>query len=377
MKRVEQHKSLSTSLISDASPARTDLSNNGMLDAVMRRDRAYDSLFVYGVASTGIYCRPSCPSRRPSRSKITIFNGPAEAELAGLRACMRCRPRDEYPRDVTLSRKASVFIGNNLDRKLTLKELSTAVGVSEFHLQRTFKRVVGVTPKRFAGTLKLERIRGALKRGDSVRRSLYDAGYDSLGSFSSKRDETLGMRVSEYKKGGEGMDILYSITSCMLGRLLVGATRYGVCSLAIGVSDARLISILKSEYPSAVIQQDRGSISGWLGMIVEYVEGERPVSLSRMPLDIQATAFQRRVWEELRAVPYGTTVTYGELARRISQPQASRAVGKACATNPVALLIPCHRVVRKDGSIGGYRWGVEKKRLLLEKERELSREKSN
>ncbi|MBI2648546.1 MAG: bifunctional DNA-binding transcriptional regulator/O6-methylguanine-DNA methyltransferase Ada [Thaumarchaeota archaeon] len=341
--------------------------------AVKTRDGSYNGRFVFGALSTKIYCRPSCPSKRPSREGVVFFAGPRAAEVAGFRACLRCRPRDEAapPSNRRIVEAACAFIERNLDGKVTLRVIGEHVAISPFYLQRIFKRIVGITPRQYAEKAKLDRAKLLLKRGESVRRSTYASGHSSTSWLYSNSASMLGMRPSAYKNGGEGMRVSYCITGCNLGRLLVAGTDRGVCAVSLADSDEKLESFLRNEYPKAEIDGDASKLTSWVRRIVNYVDGKEDSLLSELPLDIRATSFKFKVWRELQSIPYGATCSYAEVARRIGSPRASRAVGNACATNPVALIIPCHRVVRMDGDPGGYRWGLDRKRALLKKEAEF------
>jgi len=345
--------------------------NDERWEAVQVRDQRYDSLFVYGVLSTGIYCRPSCPSRRPGKEKVIFFPDPSLAEKAGFRPCKRCKPNEKTNLSPQASwvEKLCNYIKKNFDKKLTLKSLSEKMGVSPFYLQRTFKRVTAVTPRQYAEAFRLDHLKIMLRDGKSVRRSIYDAGYNSVSSLYSRPGAKLGMQPGVYKRGGEGVKIWYLIADCFLGRLLVAWTRYGVCGVSLGDSDDKLLQALRNEYPQAKVQESHTQLTKWISAILRYMEGEESGRhLIDMPLDVKATTFKRRVWKELQSIPYGSTLSYGEIAKRISIPKGSRAVASACASNPVAIVIPCHRAIRRDGSLGGYRWGVERKKSLLEME---------
>lgn len=336
--------------------------------AVLERDRSSDGEFVYAVRSTGIYCRPSCPSRRPGRAQVLFFGLPEAAEEAGFRPCLRCRPRStDLPEHlVEPVRKASRYIEANLDRPVTLADLSAEVNLSPYHLQRTFKRVMGVTPRQYAEARRLDRFKTQLKEGDSVTEALYDAGYSSSSRLYERAPAQLGMTPSAYRRGGAGMTIGYTIVDSTLGRLLVAATHKGICSVCLGDSDTYLETTLREEYPAADIHRDGDDMRGWVHALLRHLEGAEP--RLELPVDVKGTAFQWRVWEALKAIPYGTTRSYGQVAQALGEPTAARAVARACATNPVAIVVPCHRVVGQNGKLTGYRWGVERKRRLLEQE---------
>jgi AraC family transcriptional regulator of adaptative response/methylated-DNA-[protein]-cysteine methyltransferase len=336
--------------------------------AVLAHDRAADGSFVYGVASTGIYCRPSCPSRRPHRNRVAFFETAADAERAGFRACLRCQPRvavhiDPWPDRI---RRACAHLAN-VDGHLPLAVLARKLGGSPYHLQRNFKRLVGVTPREYAEACRLRKVKRELQKGGPVTNAVMDAGYGSSSRFYERAAPKLGMSPSAYRRGGVGMLIRYTILDSPLGRLLVGATTGGVCSIALAASDADLERALSREYSGATLVKDDGALQEWTIAILDHLAG-KPTTLD-LPLDIQATAFQWQVWRALCAIPYGETRSYGEIASAIGRPRAVRAVGRACATNPVAIAIPCHRVLPQAGGLGGYRWGVARKKALLARER--------
>jgi AraC family transcriptional regulator, regulatory protein of adaptative response / methylated-DNA-[protein]-cysteine methyltransferase len=336
--------------------------------SVLARDRRADGTFVYAVRSTGVYCRPSCPSRRPRREVVTFFADADAAEEAGFRACRRCRPREAHAADPWIEkiRRACVYLAN-VDGHPSLATLARRVGGSPYHLQRNFKRLVGVSPREYADAVRLRKVKTGLRRGDPVTDAMLDAGYGSSSRFYERAVPKLGMSPSAYRRGGAGRSIKYAIVESPLGRLLVGATSRGVCAVAMGASDADLEHALAREYPAASIAKDDGAMAQWTNDIVAHLAGRRP--RLDLPLDVQATSFQWQVWEALRAIPYGETRTYGQVAAAIGRPRAVRAVARACATNPVALAIPCHRVVAATGESGGYRWGANRKKALLARER--------
>jgi AraC family transcriptional regulator of adaptative response/methylated-DNA-[protein]-cysteine methyltransferase len=330
--------------------------------AVLRRDALCDGRFVYAVSSTGVYCRPSCPSRRPRRDRVSFFAGAPEAEAAGYRACLRCGDGGV----ATTVERARRYLDAHADERVTLQQLGRVAGLSPFHLQRTFQRIVGLTPKAYAAARRTERFKRSLKKGSDVTSAIYEAGYGSSSRAYEKSGERLGMTPSEYRRGGTGMRIRYATVSSPLGRLLVGATERGVCSVAIGDDDAALLMSVRREYPNAALERAGDGLPELIEAVVQRLEGN-PAS-AQVPLDVTATAFQWRVWKALQAIPHGTTRSYAEIAATIGRPGAVRAVARACASNRVALLIPCHRVVRSDGDLGGYRWGAERKAELLQRE---------
>ena len=343
--------------------------------AVLKRDSRFDGRIFFAVRSTGIYCRPSCPARRPRREQVIFFRVPEAAEHAGFRSCQRCRPRNATTVDpqVDMVRRLCRFIEERAGELPTLDELSTHAGASPYHLQRVFKTVVGITPKQFAQAFRVSSFKRNVKKpGASVTGAMYDAGYGSSSRLYERAPAELGMTPAEYRRGAKGLRIVYTLVQSPLGRLLVSATEKGICAVRLGDSDRELEADLASEYRFAEIHRDDESLRSSVAQLLDHLKGERPHI--DLPLDVQATAFQRRVWEELRKIPYGSTRSYGDVARAIGRPTATRAVARAIATNPVAVVIPCHRVVREDKSLGGYRWGVERKRALLERERFASDE---
>ena len=337
--------------------------------AVIARNRDADGLFVYAVHSTGVYCRPSCPSRRPRRERVSFFDATAEARRAGFRACRRCRPDATGAAEpwVDKIRRACVYLAN-VDGHPSLATLAARLGGSPYHLQRNFKRLVGVTPREYAEAVRLRKVKRRLRDGEDVTGAMFDAGYGSSSRFYERAAPKLGMSPSTYRRGGAGMSIQYAIVDSPLGRLLVAATSRGVCAVAMGSSDAELERALAREYPAATIAGDSSALATWTTEILAHLSGRQP--RLDLPLDVQATAFQWQVWQALAAIPYGETRTYREIAKTIGRPGAVRAVARACATNPVALAIPCHRVVSADGSTGGYRWGADRKKTLLSHERQ-------
>ena len=351
----------------------TVINNSELWNAVVSRDASRDGSFVFAVRSTGIYCRPSCPARRPRREQVRFFQVAEAAEQAGFRACRRCHPRRAATDDpqLDLVRRICHAIDEHDEEPVTLKTLSTETGVSAHHLQRTFKNVMGITPRQYAEFRKLNQFKSKVKDGASVTEAMYDAGYGSSRGLYEKSSARLGMTPATYGRGGQGMRIIYTIADCPLGRVLVAATARGVCSVALGDSDAELSAALFAEYPNASIDSRdtviSPSLNVWLSRVLEHLSGKSP--RIDLPLDIQATAFQWRVWEELQRIPLGATRSYQEIAKAIGKPKAVRAVASACAGNHVAVVIPCHRVIREDKSLGGYRWGLKRKEELLERER--------
>jgi AraC family transcriptional regulator of adaptative response/methylated-DNA-[protein]-cysteine methyltransferase len=340
--------------------------------AIQTRDADYDGLFYYGVRTTGVYCRPSCASRQPKRDNVLFFALPEAAQQAGFRACLRCRPAEAAIRDpqAELTQSLCRLIDQHLEEPLNFAALSEQVKLSQFHLQRLFKKLMGITPRQYAEARRADLFKSRIKGGQSVTEAMYDAGYGSSSRLYEKAASQMGMTPATYRKGGKGMKIDYTITQCTLGLLLVAVTDKGVCSVTLGDKSEELASGLREEFPQAEIACGEKLLQAQVRALLKHLAGQEPHP--GLPLDVQGTAFQKRVWEELRRIPYGQTASYGEIARRIGQPSATRAVARACATNPVALVTPCHRVIRENGDLGGYRWGVERKRQLLEKEKSAS-----
>jgi len=327
--------------------------------AVMARDRRFDGAFVYAVRSTGIYCRPSCGSRKPRRSQVSFFPIPEAAEREGFRACRRCHPAAANGSDPTVA---------------LVREACRAIAAGQVppgdprRLARAFKRILGITPRAYAEARRVARFKQELKRRKQVSPALYEAGYGSTSRVYERTHEQLGMTPATYARGGVGVEIVFVTVPTALGRLLVAATDRGVCRVMLGETATKLEADLRGEFDAADVREDHsGKLEGYVEAILSYLEGTEPHL--DLPLDIRATAFQRRVWQELRHIPFGETRTYAEVAKAIGQPQATRAVARACATNPAALVIPCHRVVRADGKVDGYRWGLERKKTLLEMEK--------
>jgi AraC family transcriptional regulator, regulatory protein of adaptative response / methylated-DNA-[protein]-cysteine methyltransferase len=322
----------------------------------------FDGLFFTAVRSTGIYCKPSCRSRLPKRENITFYPTQVEAERAGFRACLRCKPNLENtisPTAAMLVRACEII---EASEAVSLEDLSAELNISPSHLQRIFKSALGVSPKEFADAKRLESFKRQARETD-VTTALYESGFGSSRALYEKAGEKLGMTPAAYKKGGKGMKISYAIVESKFGKLLVAATEKGICKISFDETDEHL----RQEFPAAEIAANENGLSSHVAAILQHLEGNR--KQLDLPLDLQATAFQMRVWAELRRIPYGETRSYKEIAAAIEQPSAVRAVARACATNPVAIVTPCHRVVGSDGKLTGYRWGVERKKELLDKEK--------
>jgi AraC family transcriptional regulator, regulatory protein of adaptative response / methylated-DNA-[protein]-cysteine methyltransferase len=337
--------------------------------AVLARDPRCDGDFVFAVSSTRVYCRPSCPSRRPRRDRVTFFRLPEAAEQAGFRACKRCHPKRATSIDpqIEMVQRACRYMDTQDETPITLVDLGKHLRVSAFHLQRVFKKVMGITPREYADARRIAKFKTRVRESGSVAGAMYDAGFSSSSRLYARAPTELGMTPATYGRGGRGAIINYTTVPCSLGRLLVAATERGVCAVKLGDSDAELSIALTNEYPSADIQRTDSMLSDPVDRLLKYLSGNKPDL--QLPLDIQATAFQWQVWKSLRTIPYGETRSYREVAKAIGRPAAVRAVARACATNPVALVIPCHRVIREDETLGGYRWGLERKDALLEQEK--------
>jgi AraC family transcriptional regulator of adaptative response/methylated-DNA-[protein]-cysteine methyltransferase len=335
--------------------------------AVCAREPAADGAFYYSVRSTGVYCRPSCPARTPRRANVAFHASCLDAEAAGFRPCLRCRPTEPplAERQAEAVARACRLIEAS-DEAPDLASLAEACGMSRFHFHRIFKAHTGITPKAYASARRAERTKRALAQAPTVTEAVYDAGFNSSGRFYAASQGVLGMTPTRYRAGGIGESIRFAVGACSLGAILVAATAKGICAILIGEDPDRLVRDLQDRFPQAELVGAEPGFERTVAQVVGLVEAPR-IGLD-LPLDVRGTAFQQRVWEALRRIPPGQTVSYAELAERVGLPAGARAVAGACAANPVAVAIPCHRVVRNDGSISGYRWGVERKRALLERE---------
>jgi AraC family transcriptional regulator of adaptative response/methylated-DNA-[protein]-cysteine methyltransferase len=336
--------------------------------AVLKRDAKHDGQFVFAVSSTGVYCRPSCPSKRPRRENVKFFGEPSAAEKAGYRACLRCRPKAASANGSSGKVKSICrYIEQHLDEPVTLARLGKEFHMSPFHLQRVFKSALGVTPRAYADSLRVQQLKRNLKAGHSVTRAMYDAGYSSSSRLYERASSQLGMTPDKYRRGAVAARIRYTLADSPFGRLLIAATDRGICSIQFADTDDELEQGIKQEFPFANRTRDDSALAGWKADLLRQMEGQH---LSEaLPLDIRATAFQRNVWEHLQSIPFGETRSYAQVAKAIGHPTASRAVARACATNPVAVAIPCHRIGRQDGGLSGYRWGVKRKKSLLQMEK--------
>ncbi len=344
------------------------LSDDLRWNAVLGRDHSLDGKFVYAVSTTGIYCRPSCPSRQSKRENTVFFTTPVDAERAGYRACLRCRPTQSTveERHVQAVRTACAAI-DAAEQAPGLKELAAAVELSPSHFHRQFKRLVGLTPREYAAGKRVARLQDQLHEGSPVADAIYAAGYGSSSRVYETAKRTLGMTPGEYRDGGRNVTIDFTVTQSPLGKLLVAATAQGVCCIEFGSNAKALRKSLTERFPAARLTENDNNLRQWVSNITAFIR--TPRHGLRLPLDIQGTAFQQRVWKALQDIPPGRTSSYREVAAAIGQPTAHRAVASACSANKLALAIPCHRVVRTDGQLGGYRWGLDRKRKLLANEK--------
>ena len=337
-------------------------------EAVARRDPAADGAFLYSVRTTGVYCRPSCAARLANRENVRFHLTCAEAERAGFRPCKRCRPNEASlgQRNAAAITAACRLI-EQAEETPSLDALAKRAGMSRFHFHRVFKQVTGVTPRSYAAAHRAKRVRDELAGSGSVTAAIYNAGFNSSGRFYAASSDLLGMTPSAFRKGGSGAEIRFAVGECWLGSILVAATDKGVCAIMLGDDPGALARDLQDRFPNARLSGDDQEFERLVARVVGYVEA--PGTGLDLPLDVRGTAFQQRVWQALRAIPPGSTATYTDIAKRIGRPKSVRAVARACATNAVAVAIPCHRVVRTDGSLSGYRWGVQRKRALLDREK--------
>ena len=339
------------------------LTDDARWQAVQTRDAAFDGQFYYAVKTTGIYCRPSCPSRRAKREHVQFFADPEGAQAAGFRACLRCAPGEVGAAQRVVAQLQVLL--DTAEPVPTLAQLGQAVGLSPFHVQRVFKAALGVSPKQYALGRRGERLKAELRAGRTVTTAMYDAGHASPRTLYDPATDQLGMSPTDYRRGGAGQRIRYTVAASALGPMLVAATARGLCSVRFG-EEGELVAELRAEYPQAELLPDVGALQPYLKALHAELAG-RTAALT-LPRDAAGTDFQRRVWEALRGIPAGETRSYAEVAAMIGEPMAVRAVARACASNPLALVVPCHRVVRKGGGLGGYRWGEERKRALLDGE---------
>ncbi len=343
-----------------------------MWRAVLTRDVQFNDAFVYAVDTTGVFCRPTCGSRRPLRSNVHFFVDAASAKAEGYRPCRRCLPERLRPAINDVVRELAQAIEQSPQQALTLRDLAARTGYSAFHLQRQFKLLIGSTPKTYQNAVRMNALKAALRRDDgTVADAVYAAGFGSGSRMYEQTQAHLGMTPTAYRRGGEGLLISYASGATALGLLMIGATDRGICSLQFGEDHDALRESLRQRFPNAHLQpmpdSQRETFHSWLAALNEHLQGVLP--RLNLPLDVRGTAFQLIVWRYLQQIPYGDVATYAQVAAAIGKPSAARAVALACASNPVALLVPCHRVVRGDGGLGGFRWGVARKRVLLDTER--------
>ena len=336
-------------------------------EAVRRRDRAADGAFYYAVRTTGVYCRPSCSARQPRRENVEFHATPAAAEAAGFRPCKRCKPTAQglAERHAAVVAKACRLI-EQAEELPSLDDLARGAGLSPFHFHRVFKSVTGVTPKAYADAYRGRRVRDELKSAGTVTEAIYGAGFNSNARFYESSDDLLGMTPSEFRDDGAGATIRFAVGECSLGSILVAATDKGVCAIQFGDDPDALVRNLQDAFSKAKLVGGDAAFEQLVAKVVGFIEA--PQHGLDLPLHVRGTAFQQKVWRALRKIRPGTTASYAAIAERIGEPKAVRAVAQACGANPVAVAIPCHRVVRRDGALSGYRWGVERKRALLEKE---------
>ena len=345
------------------------LSDHDRWEALTNRDSLTWGEFVYGVLTTGVYCRPHCASRLPNRENVRFFETSIEAEKAGFRPCKRCKPEStdwRQPRTRAVLEACRMIA--EADEPLSLKALAQGVGLSPFYFQRLFKRILGVTPKQYIMEKRSNRLRAHLRRGSTITEVIYHAGFASSSRFYEKATTTLGMKPSVYKNGAQGVRIRFAIVPCFLGLVLVASTGQGLCAIDFGDTAEALKGSLRRRFPKAEFQNPDPQFTAMIAKVLAFLENPDHSRLG-LPLDVQGTAFQRRVWLALQEIPAGDTVSYADIASLVGKPKAARAIAQACAANPLAVAIPCHRVVRGNGQLGGYRWGVERKQFLIDRER--------
>lgn len=348
------------------------MNNEIFWQAMTTNDARFNGIFFVTVKTTKIYCKPTCTARLPKRENIEFVRTWQEAENKGFRACLRCHPKLEKtidPQIETVLRACEIL---ERAENISLEDLSAELNLSPYHLQRTFKEIIGVSPKKYAENLRLEKFKSEIKQGSDVVTAMYESGYGSSSRLYENISDKLGMTPKTYQKGGKGMKIDYTITNCELGKMLVARTEKGVCAVTFGDDESYLTEKLQEEYKQAEIKKDETNLKEYVEAILQNLSGKNKRIV--LPIDVQATAFQMQVWEALRKIPYGKTLSYKQVAESLGNPKAVRAVARACATNRVAVVIPCHRVVGSDGSLSGYRWGIERKKKLIETEKKQQSE---
>jgi AraC family transcriptional regulator, regulatory protein of adaptative response / methylated-DNA-[protein]-cysteine methyltransferase len=365
---MKQRSIMGIKTLANAPRAQAQIARDPRWTAVVARDPACDGKFVYAVKTTGVYCRPTCPSRRAKPQNVAFYATCEQAERAGFRACQRCRPKQVSPakEHAALIAAACRKIEQS-DGETTLQALAASVGMSSFHFHRLFKSATGLTPKAYGDAHRSKRVRSELAdRHNSVTEAIYGAGFNSNGRFYERSNSVLGMTPTAFRSGGADVDIKFAVGECSLGSILVAVSGKGVCAILLGDNPDELARDLQDRFPRANLIGGDAEFDELVATVVGFVEA--PGLGLALPLDVRGTAFQQRVWQALRAIPAGKTTSYAEIARWIGAPKAVRAVAQACGANAIAVAIPCHRVVRNDGSPSGYRWGVERKRALLAKE---------
>lgn len=352
---------------SKAKPAATG--DEARWAAVLARDRSADGTFCYSVATTGVYCRPSCAARRAKRENVTFHDGPAAAERAGFRPCLRCKPQGPSLDERNAAKIAEACRRiESADEPPKLADLARQAGFAPFHFHRVFKEITGLTPKAYALAHRHARLRNGLNRAGTVTEAALEAGYGSSARFYAASEKVLGMSPRAFRGGGANTELKFAVGSCSLGNILVAASSIGISAILLGDDPGALIRDLEHRFPQAALVGSDREFESLMAEVIAYVE--RPATRFPLPLDVQGTAFQHRVWQALRDIPFGETASYTGIAEKIGKKSAVRAVAQACAANPVAIAIPCHRVVRTDGALSGYRWGIAKKRVLLDREAE-------
>ena len=342
------------------------LKRDNRWQAIVDRDKQFDGQFFYSVKTTGIYCRPSCGARLAKYKNVQFHQTCEEAELAGFRACKRCKPQQNSHLNHSIMVSNICRLIETSESKLSLSELAGVAGLSTYHFHRVFKSITGLTPTAYATAHRAKRIRQELKSTDNITQAIFESGYNSSGRFYEKSDAMLGMTPTTFKAGGENTEIYFAIGECFLGSILVAQSSKGICAILLGDDPSELLCDLQDRFPRASLKGGDDNFDQVVGHVISYIE--EPAQGFALPLDIRGTSFQQRVWHALQQIPLGATKNYTDIGKDIGSPKAFRAVASACAANALAVVVPCHRVVRTDGSLSGYRWGVERKRKLLDRE---------